>query len=193
MKHRLSLALVLSLGAPAALAQPAPAPPCGPMASEVFAPGCDGPGVLVCDTGASLPAGSSWCGCDGRTHEAASMAPPSGLRYRFRGACEVPARFELTPERSARNTLTGRVVVFALVGNGIAEATREVGPCGTEPTQPGELSRLRCGSGARSTVLVLRQAGGAVVVTRSSSAGAELLRLEVPVGQRLLAGAPRRF
>jgi hypothetical protein len=193
MNRALSLALVVSLGAPAALAQPAPAPRCGPMAMEVFAPGCDGPGVLVCDAGASLPAGSSWCGCDGLTHEAASMAPPAGLRYRFRGACEVAARFELTPERTARNTLTGRVVVFAQVGNGITEAAREVGPCVSVPTQSGELSRLRCGAGARSVVLVLRQVGGAVVVTRGAGSGAELLRLEVPAGQRLLAGAPRRF
>jgi hypothetical protein len=194
---RLLLPAFFLLGVPSVQAQPAPvapvAPRCGPMAAQVFAAGCDGPGVLVCDTGASLPAMSTWCGCDGATHEAPSMAPPTGLRYRFRGACEVPVRFEVTDERSARGGRSGRVVVFAAVGNGTAEVTREPGPCVGAGAPAGALGSLRCGAGRGAVTLVLRRLGDAVVVTRASAPGASLLSLPVSAGQGLRAEPLRRF
>lgn len=175
----------------AAFAQPAPTAPgptCQSHEAAVFAPGCDGPARLVCDSGASLPAGSEWCGCDGRTAQSASMAPPSGVRYRFRGACEVEARFEVTDERSAQGARTGRVVVFLKVGGGITEVSRVTGPCRSVAAASGELARITCG--ARRTIVAMTQVGDDVVVREGPR---EVGRIATPHGQRVTAGALGRF
>ncbi len=161
----------------AALAQQAPA--CQPHEAQVFAPGCDGPARLVCDSGASLPAGSEWCGCDGRTAQSWSMAPPSGVRYRFRGACEVTARFEFTDERRESGGRTGRVVVFVTVGPETGEATRIAGPCRSQQAQGAELARARCAS----ATLVMSREGDDVVVREGAR---ELSRSRRPTGQRVV-------
>ncbi len=193
MSHRLAsavLALATVVAAQAVPAQPAPsAPACGNGAAPVYEPGCDGPGRLVCDGGVTLPATSVWCGCDGRTVTAPSMSPPQGLRYLFRGACEVPARFELTDERAAGGATTGRVVVFLAVGGTSTEATRVRGPCRPVRVQPGELSRIVCGP-RDTTTITLRRTGDAVV---ASEGVRPLERIEVPAAQRVVAEAPRRF
>lgn len=190
----LAALLTLCLAAPVAAQPPSPTaparPPCGAMAAEVFAPGCDGPGTLTCDTGASLPAVSTWCACDGRTVSSASMAPPAGVRYRFRGACATTARFELTDERSERGARTGRVVVFLAVEGAMTEATRVRGPCSAAPAERGELARLTCGAGGARSVLVIREEGGAVVARVVSGAPAELTRIRIPAGQRVSGQAP---
>lgn len=161
-----------------AFAQPTQA--CQPHEAQVFAPGCDGPARLVCDSGASLPAGSEWCGCDGRTQQSWSMAPPSGVRYRFRGACEVTARFEFTDERRASGGRTGRVVVMFSVGPETGEATRVAGPCRAERAQGAELARARCAS----TTLVMSREGDDVVVRDGAR---EVSRSRRPTGQRVVS------
>lgn len=160
-----------------AFAQPTQA--CQPHEAQVFAPGCDGPARLVCDSGASLPAGSEWCGCDGRTHQSWSMAPPSGVRYRFRGACEVPGGFDFTDERSERGARTGRVVVFYTVGSEMGEATRIVGPCRTQTAGAGEVARATCGS----ATLVMAREGDELVVRVGARV---LVRNRRPAGQRVV-------
>jgi len=172
----------------AVFAQPAPVPVCQSHEVAVYAPGCDGPPRLVCDSGASLPAGSEWCGCDGRTAPSVSMAPPSGVRYRFRGACEVRASFEVTDERSAQGARTGRAVVFVKVGSSITEVTRVAGPCRAAAAVSGELTRITCGS--RGAVVAMTQAGDDVVVREGSR---EVGRITTPHGQRVTAGALARF
>lgn len=155
------------------------APTCQPHEAQVFAQGCDGPARLVCDGGASLPAGSEWCGCDGRTAQSWSMAPPSGVRYRFRGACEVTARFEFTDERRASGGRTGRVVVIVTVGSETGEVTRVAGPCRAQRLQGAELARATCGS----TTLVMSREGDDVVVREGAR---ELSRNRRPAGQRVV-------
>ncbi len=193
MPHRLvsaALALATLVAAQAAPAQPAPSAPVCPHGEvPVYEPGCDGPGRLVCHGGVTLPATSDWCGCDGRTVTAPSMSPPTGLRYRFRGACEVPARFELTDERAAGGAPTGRVVVFLAVGETSAEATRAAGLCRPVRAQPGELARVACGPRG-ATTLTLRRTGDAVVASEGVRA---LARIEVPAAQRVVPEPPRRF
>lgn len=190
MRHALFITASLAafVSSAAAFAQPAPAPVCRSHEAAVFALGCDGPPQLVCDSGASLPAGSEWCGCDGRTMQSASMAPPSGVRYRFRGACEVAARFEVTDERSAQGARTGRVVVFVKVGSGIREVSRVAGPCRAATAASGELARITCG--AQRTTLTMTQTGDDVVVREGSR---EVGRAATPHGQRVTAGALERF
>ena len=188
MRSTLVLAASLVTFFAAATASAQQGPVCQAHEAAVFAPGCDGPAQLICDSGASLPAGSEWCGCDGRTAQSWSMAPPAGVRYRFRGACEVTARFELTDERSARGARTGRVVVFVKVGGGIQEVTRVAGPCRGAPAAPVELSRLVCGPRATAVGMALR---GDVVVVREGTR--EVSRIATTPGQRVVAGALTRF
>ncbi len=149
------------------------------MESLAYAPGCDGPGRLVCDGGASLPAGSEWCGCDGRAAQSWSLAPPSGVRYRFRGACEVTARFELTDERRANASRTGRVVVMVTVGPETGEVTRVAGPCHAQRPGAGELARATCAA----ATLVMTREGDEVV----RDGLRELSRNHRPAGQRVVS------
>ena len=194
MQARFSL--VVSLAAlsltPAASAQTAPtAPRCQRHEAVVYEAGCEGPGRLVCSGGASLPAASDWCACDGRTVTAPSMSPPTGLRYRFAGPCGVTARFELTDERRADGSRTGRVVVFAQTGNSTSEAARVAGPCRDEAAGPGELARVVCGArGGRGAVLALRREGALVVAYEGARA---LARGDAPEGQRVTGAPARRF
>lgn len=186
MRHAfaLSLSVALSLTPLAALAQAPPA--CGPWQAEVFEPGCEGPPRLTCDEGASLPALSTWCACDGRTVTSMSMSPPSGVRYRFRGACEVAVRFEVTAERGARGARSGRDVVFVQVGDVSMEVTRAPGPCREGTASPGELARAVCGAGA---VLTARVRGDEVVISDGTR---ELARVPAPHGQGLRGDALQR-
>lgn len=188
MRHALSLSLSLTtlLSAAGAAAQPAAA--CQPHEAAVFAPGCDGPAQTICHSGASLPAGSEWCGCDGQTHPSWSMAPPAGVRYRAQGACAVTARFEATDERTERAARTGRAVVFVKVGGGLQEVTRAAGPCREAPAGVGELARLVCGP--RRVTLVMRRQGDAVVVL---AGGRALSSTPTPTGQRVTGAALHRF
>ncbi len=186
-------ALVVSLAAlsltPAASAQNAPR--CQPHEALVYEAGCDGSGRLTCSSGVSLPAASDWCACDGRTVTAPSMSPPTGLRYRFAGACGVTARFELTDERRADGARTGRVVVFTAVGGGTAEATRTAGPCRDATAGAGELARVTCGpAGAAATVLTMRREGAAVA---SYDGARALTRLDAPTGQSVTGALARRL
>lgn len=184
MRIPLVVALALSAHASASAAQTPP--PCGPEAVAVYAPGCDGPPVLQCSTGVSLPALSEWCACDGRTVSSPSMAPPQGLRYRFEGACGVTAHFDVTAERSAAARPTGRDVVFMSVAGVLVEAARVQGPCRDAPAAAGELGRVVCG--ARGVTLTLRREGDAVVAREGSRA---VQRLPMRAGQQV-AGAPMR-
>lgn len=182
MRHTIALSLVaFSLVPPFAHAQPSPA--CGPWQAQVYEAGCDGAPRLTCDEGASLPALSTWCACDGRTVTSMSMSPPTGVRYRHRGACEVGVRFEVTAERSARGAHTGRDVVFVQVGDASTEVTRAQGPCREAAASPGELARAVCGAGA---VLVARLRGDDVVI---SDGARELARVPTPHGQQLRGDA----
>ena len=107
------------------------------------------------------------------------MAPPSGVRYRFRGACEVTARFEFTDERLASGGRTGRVVVMVTVGSEMSEVTRVAGPCRAQRLQGAELARATCGS----TTLVMSREGDDVVVRDGAR---ELSRNRRPTGQRVV-------
>lgn len=188
MRHALALALSLALSFAAANVAAQPAPTCQPHEAPVFAPGCDGPTQTICHGGASLPAGSEWCGCDGQTHPSWSMAPPTGVRYRAQGACAVTARFEVTDERTERAARTGRAVVFVKVGGGVQEVTRAAGPCREGPAAAGELARLVCGQGG--VTLVMQRQSDAVVVLRG---GREVARTPTPVGQRVTGAGLHRF
>lgn len=188
MRHVPALALSLALSLAAASTAAQPAPTCQPHEAAVFAPGCDGPAQTICHGGASLPAGSEWCGCDGQTHQSWSMAPPAGVRYRAQGACAVTASFEVTDERTERAARTGRAVVFAKVGGGVQEVTRTAGPCREAPAGTGELARLVCGP--RRVTLVMQRQGDAVLVLVEDR---EFARVPTPGGQRVTGAALRRF
>lgn len=190
MSPRFVLLASLALLALPSLSSAQPAPiVCGPGAVAVFEPGCDGPGRLVCDRGSTLPAASEWCACDGRTIRVASLGAPAGARYRFAGACEAAARFELTDERSADGARTGRVVVFVAVDRTSSEVARVEGPCREVGPRGTELARLRCGPRGVSA-LVIRRDGDAVVTARGAR---ELSRTTVPPAQRVVPGAARRL
>lgn len=181
------VSLALLLAASTAAAQTPPT--CGANSVAVFEAGCEGPGRLVCSHGVSLPALSTWCGCDGRTVQAPSMSPPAGLRYRHEGACEVSARFELTPERGASGAPTGRVVVSLAVGDVSVELTRTRAPCRDEAAAVGELGRIACGDRA-PTRISLRRLGDAVVGVEGTRTHG---RMGVPAAQRVVFASTRRF
>lgn len=180
MTHSRSLALALLIVSTSAVAQTPPR--CDAHSAPVYEPGCDGPGRLTCSSGIALPAISTWCACDGRTVQSPSMAPPAGVRFRHEGACAVTAGFDASPERDAQGRLTGRVVVFVVVGSSITELARPQGPCRADAARPGELARWVCG--ARADVrLRLRREGDEVVGEVQERA---VQRVSVPSGQRVM-------
>ena len=171
----LAAALAALLATPAGAGAPPPPP-------AYYAPGCDGPGQAIDDTGAMLPGGTTWCGCDGRTLESFHMNPPAGVRVRFQGACVAEVRVETQPELSERGRRTGRTIVWLEANGGLMEVGRFASRCRARPA-PGRLPLLWLVDCGRQALQVTREADGLVVrgpggvLVRQPLPGAQAVRL----------------